>query len=39
MSCKRIGASREVNRSEWSEKRDVSIKLSDAPESIRAFRS
>ena len=38
MSCRSIGESREVNNSEWSENRDVSIKLSEAPESIRAFR-
>ena len=39
MSCKRIGASRGVNKSEWSAKRDLSIKLSEAPESTRALRS
>ncbi len=39
MSCKRIRASRGVNNSEWSAKRDLSIKLSEAPESTRALRS
>lgn len=38
MSCRRIGESRRRNISGWVENRELSRKLSDAPESIRAFR-
>lgn len=37
MSCRRIGESRRRNNSGWLENRELSRKLSDAPESIRAF--
>jgi hypothetical protein len=39
ISCRIMGEDKGENRSEWSAKREVSIKLSVAPESIRAFRS
>ncbi len=39
MSCKGIGASKGVNNSKWLAKRDLSMKLSEAPESTRALRS
>ncbi len=37
MNCRRIGESRRQNISGWMENRELSRKLSDAPELIRAF--